>query len=169
MKIEYPDEWFDEEEKEQTPFRISRFIQEWQRDNDFVFTRFKNDKHDQMVIEKNIPFHSICAHHLFLFEGNAHIGYLPNKHICGLSKLARTVDKFSHRAQLQERLTDQIADYLEEKLESKGVMVVMEAKHYCMEARGVKKHGTVTVTSALRGVFKTDSTAKSEFLSLIKN
>lgn len=170
MKLELPDEWFSDEELSNTPERWERFWEEWADSHDFDdadFTTFPNPGYDEMVIEKGIPVNSVCSHHLLPFYGEAHIGYIPSGNVCGLSKLARALNKFAHRPQLQERLTQQVADFLWDKLDPKGVMVVVEAEHMCMTIRGVKKPGTETVTSAVRGVFKDKDTVKHEFLELI--
>ncbi|MER3395646.1 MAG: GTP cyclohydrolase I FolE [Acidimicrobiia bacterium] len=128
------------------------------------------ENHDEMVLVKDIPLYSMCEHHLMPFLGKAHVAYLPNEtgQITGLSKIARLVDVMSKRPQVQERLTTQIADVLEAKLNPKGVLVVVEAEHLCMTMRGVKKPGSVTVTSAVRGIFKTDVSTRAEALALIR-
>ena len=128
-----------------------------------VFT----EKCDEVVLLRDISFYSICEHHLMPFIGVAHVAYLPEKSVLGISKLARVVDCFAHRLQVQERLTAQIADFLDDNLKPQGVAVVMEASHSCMTIRGVKKPGSVMVTSALRGIFKSDSKSRSEVLSLM--
>lgn len=166
MIIEIPDELFDEESLQNTPKRIKRFMEEWERNKEFNFTTFDNPNYDQMVILKDIDFYSLCEHHLLPFYGKAHIGYIPDKKICGISKLARVVDKFASKPQLQERLTQEIADFIEEKLQPQGVMVVIEGIHLCMRMRGVKKPNSVMVTSAIKGVFKKQD-AREEFLRLI--
>ena len=173
MKIEYPDELFNEEEMKNTPIRVKRFISEWTKDSDFKFTVFPN-KHNAtgMILLKDIPFDSLCSHHLLPFKGVAHIAYIPDKVICGVSKLARTVDKFAHRPQMQEVLTAQIIDYIMKHTQAKGAMVVLEATHDCMVIRGVKKPGAKMVTSELRGVFADPPKGKNpreEFLMLITN
>lgn len=122
---------------------------------------------DELVLVKQIPLWSLCEHHAAPFFGVAHIAYIPNGNIVGLSKLSRLLDVFARRLQVQERLTNQVADALDTYLVPKGVGVVLECRHTCMEARGVQKAGCVTVTSALRGVLKTSVSARSEFLSLI--
>jgi GTP cyclohydrolase I len=129
---------------------------------------FEED-HDEMVLVKDIPLYSMCEHHLMPFLGKAHVAYLPNKEgqVTGLSKIARLVDVLSKRPQVQERLTTQIADFLEAKLNPRGVLVVVEAEHLCMTMRGVKKPGSITVTSAVRGRFRTDPSTRSEALALI--
>lgn len=129
---------------------------------------FPNDEqYSAMVMEQRIPFYSMCAHHLVPFYGHAHIAYIPNDTILGLSKFARILEFYAKRPQLQERLTEQVADYLSRKLEPQGVMVVIEARHLCVEMRGVKKPGAVTVTSAIRGVFH-QRPVREEFLDLLK-
>lgn len=131
-------------------------------------TTFPNDEHyTSMVIEKEIPFYSMCAHHFVPFYGHGHIAYIPNERIVGLSKLPRLLDFFAKRPQLQERLTEQVAGVLEEELKPLGVMVVLEARHLCVEMRGVRKPGSVTVTSAIRGVFK-QKAVREEFLDLLR-
>lgn len=128
-----------------------------------VFT----EKCDEVVLLRDIPFYSICEHHLMPFIGIAHVAYLPEDSVLGISKLARIVDCFAHRLQIQERLTAQIADFLDTNLKPQGVAVVMEASHSCMTIRGIKKPGSTMVTSALRGIFKSDSKSRSEVLSLM--
>lgn len=131
-------------------------------------TCFPNDEnYTAMVMEKEIPFYSICSHHFVPFYGHAHVAYIPEKRILGLSKLSRIVEFYAKRPQLQERLTEQIAGYLEKRMKPQGVMVVLEARHLCVEMRGVKKPGAVTVTSALRGIFH-DKPVREEFLELLK-
>lgn len=122
----------------------------------------------EMIVINNIEFYSLCEHHLLPFYGKCHIAYVPNDKILGLSKFARITDHFSRRLQIQERLTAQIAGYIEEILHPMGVGVVMEAMHFCMMMRGVQKQNSYTVTSALKGKFKSDSRTRNEFLSLIK-
>jgi GTP cyclohydrolase I len=125
------------------------------------------DKHDEMVIVRNIEVFSLCEHHLLPFMGKAHIAYLPNGKIVGLSKLARVVEVFSKRPQVQERLTTEIAEALDEALSPRGVFVVIECEHLCMTMRGIKKPGSVTVTSAVRGLFRTDARTRQEAMSHI--
>ncbi|MBO13232.1 MAG: GTP cyclohydrolase I FolE [Planctomycetaceae bacterium] len=122
---------------------------------------------DELVLVREISFNSLCEHHLLPFMGVAHVGYLPNGQVVGLSKLARVVEEVSHRPQVQERMTDQIADLLSEELDAKGVVVVIEATHTCMTIRGVRKPGSRTVTSAVRGLFKTNQSSRAEVMSLI--
>jgi len=125
--------------------------------------------HDEMVMVRDIPLFSLCEHHLVPFAGRAHVAYIPGEdgRITGLSKIARLVDGFSHRPQVQERLTTQVADALMQQLQPRGVLVMVEAEHLCMSMRGVKKPGALTVTSAVRGLFKTNPATRSEAMSLI--
>ena len=124
-------------------------------------------KHDEIILLKNIPLYSICEHHLLPFIGKAHVAYLPDKRITGLSKIARVVDTLSKRLQVQERLTTEVADVIMKKLKPKGVMVVVEAEHLCMSMRGVKKPGASTTTSVVRGVFRSNAKSRQEALGLI--
>ena len=128
-----------------------------------VFT----ENYDEIVLLRDIPFYSICEHHLMPFIGSAHVAYLPSGTVLGVSKLARIVDCFARRLQTQERLTYQIADFIMDSLKPQGVTVVLEASHSCMTIRGIKKPGSVMVTSALRGIFKRDPKSRSEVLSLM--
>lgn len=131
-------------------------------------TTFPNDEgYQHMVMEKNIPFYSLCAHHLVPFYGRAHIAYIPRDRIMGLSKFARVLEFYAKRPQLQERLTEQVVDFLRKKLDPHGAMVVIEARHLCVEMRGVQKPGAETVTSALRGTFH-QRTVREEFLDLLR-
>jgi len=125
-------------------------------------------KHDEIILLKNIPLHSLCEHHLIPFIGKVHVAYIPDKRITGLSKIARVVDVLAKRLQVQERLTTEIAGIIMKRLKPKGVMVVVEAEHLCMSMRGVKKAGASTVTSVVRGVFRTNSKTRQEAMSLIK-
>lgn len=130
-------------------------------------TIFPNDEHYQaMVMEKDIPFYSMCSHHFVPFYGHAHVAYIPKEKIVGLSKMPRIVEFYARRPQLQERLTEQIAQFMADKLQPQGVMVVIEARHLCVEMRGVKKPGALTVTSAIRGIFY-DRPVREEFLDLL--
>ncbi len=130
---------------------------------------FFTERYDEIVILRDIPFHSMCEHHLMPFIGKAHIAYLPDAKIVGVSKLARLIEGLSLRMQVQERLTTQVADLLMEHLKPKGVAVVMIAQHTCMTIRGVKKPGSQMITSALRGIFKTNLASRTEILSLLKD
>lgn len=123
---------------------------------------------DELILVKDIPIYSHCEHHLAAIFGHAHIGYIPNGKIVGLSKLARLADMYARRLQVQERLTNQIADALDQNLKPQGVAVVVEARHFCMESRGVQKMGSATTTSAMRGVFRKETAARAEFMSLIR-
>jgi len=129
-----------------------------------------NEGHQEMVLVRDIPLYSICEHHLVPFMGKAHVAYIPGKEgrICGLSKLARVVEVFARRPQVQERMTTQIADTIVKHLDPQGVMVVIEAEHLCMSMRGVQKPGAITTTSAVRGIFERNMATRSEAMSLIK-
>ena len=128
-----------------------------------------DQKHNEIVLLKGIPLYSVCEHHLLPFIGRAHIAYIPkNGRVTGLSKLARVVDILSRRPQVQERLTTQVAEIIMHKLKPMGVMVVIEAEHLCMSMRGIRKPGTLTITSAVRGIFKENEKTRSEALALIK-
>jgi GTP cyclohydrolase IA len=156
-----------------TPSRVARAYREMfaglYTDPDSVLNTMFDEDHDEMVIVKEIPLYSTCEHHLVSFHGVAHVGYIPGKHgrITGLSKIARLVDLYAKRPQVQERLTSQIADALVKKLDPRGVIVVVEAEHLCMAMRGVRKPGAVTTTSAVRGQFKTSAASRAEALDLI--
>ena len=154
-----------------TPRRIADMYLElfqglWQDAAQVLNVTF-DENHDEMVILRDIPFYSMCEHHFLPSHGQAHVGYLPDGKIVGLSKLARAVEVFAHRPQVQERLTSQIADCIEDVLGAKGVGVVISAEHLCMTARGVRKPGSSMVTSAMRGRFRSDMSTRSEFLRLI--
>jgi GTP cyclohydrolase I len=150
-----------------TPRRVAAGYAELLTPVPFTPTTFPNDEgYDQLVLAKAIPFASLCRHHLLPFTGVAHVGYLPADRILGLSKLARVVELFARRLQLQERLTTQVADWLQAQLEPKGVGVVLEAEHLCMSLRGVRAAGARTVTSALHGLLRTDPRSRQEFLAL---
>ena len=135
--------------------------------NEVVETFFEDEEHHEIVMVKDIPFYSMCEHHLLPFHGRAHVAYTPRGTVTGLSKLARLVDAFARRPQMQERLTTQVADTLMEALNPYGVMVVVEAEHLCMSMRGIKKPGSVTVTSAVRGKFFVDAATRSEAMALL--
>ena len=152
---------------EETPRRVADAYTELLTPQPFRATTFPNDDgYDELIVARAIPFHSLCMHHLLPFHGVAHVGYLPDERIIGLSKLGRVVEFFSRDLQIQERLTTQIADWLQLQLEPKGVGVVLEAEHLCMSLRGVQKLGAKTVTSALRGLAREDPRTRQEFLAL---
>jgi GTP cyclohydrolase I len=156
-----------------TPKRVANMYAELLAGNNdnpakYVKSLFR-EKCDEIVLLRDIPFYSICEHHLMPFIGKAHVAYLPAEYVIGVSKLARIVDCFAKRLQVQERLTAQIADFLNESLKPQGVAVVIEASHSCMTIRGIKKPGSVMVTSALRGIFKKDPRSRAEVLSLMHN
>lgn len=150
-----------------TPARVARAYAEMLTPEPFHVTTFANDEgYDELVVARAIPFASLCEHHLLPFSGFAYVGYLPDERLLGLSKLARVVDHFSRRLQVQERLTAQVANYIETTLQPKGVGVVLEAEHQCMSLRGVRANGSRTVTSALKGLVRDDPRTRAEFLSL---
>jgi GTP cyclohydrolase I len=150
-----------------TPRRVARSFAELLTPREFDLTTFPNDEgYDELVLARNIPVQSLCEHHLLPFHGVAHIGYLPGARILGLSKLARVVDLFARDLQVQERLTQQVADGLQEHLTPKGVGVVIEAEHLCMSLRGVRATGSRTVTSALHGLLREDARSRQEFFAL---
>lgn len=156
----------------ETPARVTRMYEEifagYAVDPRDVLGVTFDEKHEELVIVKDIIYYSQCEHHMAPFFGKAHIGYIPSGKIAGLSKLARLVEAVSRRLQVQERITSQLADMLDEVLAPHGVMVVVEGEHMCMCARGVKKSGSKTITSAVRGQFRQNAALRSEFLSLIK-
>lgn len=156
-----------------TPQRVAAMYAElfggYQDDPTRHLQTFFTERYDEIVILRDIPFHSMCEHHLMPFVGKAHIAYLPDGRVIGVSKLARLVETFSHRMQVQERLTTQVADMLMEYLKPKGVVVIMSAQHTCMTIRGVKKPGSSMITSALRGIFKSNLASRTEILSLLKD
>jgi GTP cyclohydrolase I len=156
----------------ETPARVTRMYEEifagYDVDPRDVLGVSFDERHEELVIVKDIVYYSQCEHHMAPFFGKAHIGYIPSGKIAGLSKLARLVEAITRRLQVQERITSQIADIIEQELTPHGVMVVVEGEHLCMCARGVKKPGSKTVTSAVRGDFKSNSALRSEFLSLLK-
>jgi GTP cyclohydrolase IA len=150
-----------------TPRRVARMYAELLTPGQFTPTTFPNDGgYDELVVATGIPFHSLCEHHLLPFVGVAHVGYLPGERIIGLSKLARVVERFARSLQVQERLTAQVAAWLDDHLAPQGVGVVLEAEHLCMSLRGVQKPGARTVTSALHGRLRDDPRTRQEFLSL---
>jgi GTP cyclohydrolase I len=157
-----------------TPSRVARMYEEVvaglsENPADHLEVTFAAD-HDEMVMVRDIPFASLCEHHLVPFIGRAHVAYIPGEdgRITGLSKLARLVDGYAKRLQVQERMTTEIADAIEEALDPRGVLVVVEAEHLCMSMRGVKKPGTSTVTSAVRGLFRNDSATRSEAMQFVR-
>jgi GTP cyclohydrolase I len=158
----------------ETPARVARMYEEifsglGTDAAEHLCATFSED-HQEMVLVRDIPLYSVCEHHLLPFLGKAHVAYIPGKHgrICGLSKLARVVDVFARRPQVQERMTSQIADTLVEHLDPQGVIVVIEAEHLCMSMRRVQKPGAITTTSAVRGIFARNPATRAEALSLIK-
>jgi GTP cyclohydrolase IA len=159
----------DDEGLRETPRRMVEVYAELLTPQEFAPTTFPNDQgYDELVVACDIPFHALCMHHLLPFHGVAHVGYLPGERIIGLSKLARVVDLFARDLQVQERLTEQIADWLDGHLRAKGLGVVLEAEHMCMTLRGVQKPGARTVTSALRGSVRDDPRTRQEFLDLTR-
>ena len=157
------------ESLEDTPRRIAAMYAELLSPMPFDATTFPNDGgYDELVVAREIQFHSLCEHHLLPFTGVAHVAYLPGERILGLSKLARVVDYFARSLQVQERLTTQVAGWLQRELEPKGVGVVIEAEHMCMSLRGVQKPGAKTVTSALHGLVRDDPRTRQEFLALVR-
>ena len=157
---------------EKTPMRVAKAMQVLTRgytqDPHKVLTdALFEEKYNQMVIVKDIDFFSMCEHHILPFYGKAHVAYIPNGYITGLSKIARVVDIFSHRLQVQERLTEQIMQCINDTLKPQGVMVVIEAKHMCMQMRGVEKQNSITTTSAYSGVFESSKT-RNEFMDLLR-
>lgn len=151
----------------ETPKRYLKFLKEFLQVKPFNFTVFDSEGMDEMILQTNIPFYSLCEHHVAPFFGVANVAYIPDKHIVGLSKLARCVDLYANRLQNQERITTQIAERLQNELNPRGVAVSLKAQHLCMCMRGVKKHDTWTVTNKLLGIFKEDDKARNEFLSSI--
>ena len=157
----------------ETPARVARAYREMfaglYTDPDTVLETTFDEQHDELVLVKQIPMYSTCEHHLVAFHGVAHVGYIPGDdgRVTGLSKIARVVDLYAKRPQVQERLTAQIADAVMRKLKPRGVIVIIEAEHLCMAMRGVRKPGAVTTTSAVRGQFKTDAASRAEALDLI--
>jgi GTP cyclohydrolase I len=157
----------DSEHLRDTPRRVALAYEEFLTARPFVPTTFPNDEgYDELVLVRDIPFHSLCQHHLLPFSGVAHVGYLPGARILGLSKLARVVEHFARGLQVQERLTKEIGDWLDDRLAPKGVGVVLEAEHLCMTLRGVQSVGARTVTSSLHGLIRDDARTRAEFLDL---
>jgi GTP cyclohydrolase IA len=158
----------------ETPARVARMYAEifagLHEDPRDIVKTFQEGMHEEMIAVKDIPLYSMCEHHLLPFIGTAHVVYIPNKgKIMGLSKVARLVDLISKKPQLQERMTSEIADVIMETVQPKGVAVIVEAEHLCMTMRGIKKPGSRTLTSALRGIMKTDMRTRAEVMSLIEN
>jgi len=152
-----------------TPQRVASALAEMLTPSAFLPTTFVNDEgYDELVVARDVPFRSLCEHHLLPFYGCAHVGYLPGTRIVGLSKLARVVEHFAAGLQVQERLTQQVADWLHAQLGARGVGVVLEAEHLCMSLRGVRARGSRTVTSALRGDLRTDARTRDEFMALTR-
>ncbi len=158
-----------DESLKDTPKRVARAYAEFLERRPFRPTTFPNDEgYDELIVARNIRFHSLCEHHLLPFVGVAHVAYLPGERILGLSKLARVVELYARDLQVQERMTQQIANWLQENLSPKGVGVILEAEHMCMALRGVEKPGSTTVTSALLGAVRNDPRTREEFLALAR-
>jgi len=161
----------DREGLAETPDRVARMYAElfsgMQKDPRVLLQKTFTQKYDEMVLEKDIGFESICEHHLLPFLGKAHVAYLPNGRIVGLSKLARVIELLSKRPQVQERMTEEIADLLMEELEPRGVGVILEASHTCMTIRGIRKANSLCVSSAMRGAFKNNQSTRAELMALI--
>lgn len=161
----------DREGLQETPRRVARMYAELfsglHTDPRQHLQKFFTEKYDEMVLVRDIAFNSMCEHHMLPFMGKAHIGYVPNGKVVGLSKLARVVEEVSHRPQVQERMTEQIANLLIEELDVKGVAVVIEASHSCMAIRGVRKPDSICVTSAMKGIFRSNLSSRSEVMTLI--
>jgi len=158
------------EHRAMTPQRVTTVLAEMLTPSAFLPTTFRNEEgYDELVVAREVPFRSLCEHHMLPFCGYAHIGYLPGERIVGLSKLARVVEHFAAGLQVQERLTQQVADWLQAHLGARGAGVVLEAEHLCMSLRGVRARGSRTVTSALRGELRTDARSRGEFLALTRH
>ncbi|MFN8583475.1 MAG: GTP cyclohydrolase I FolE, partial [Gemmatimonadaceae bacterium] len=161
----------DREGLRDTPQRVARMYEELfgglHEDPAQHLTTSFTERYDELVVLRDIPFNSICEHHLMPFEGKAHVAYLPDGRVAGISKLARVVEAFARRPQVQERLTTQIANLLMEKLEAKGVAVVIQVTHTCMTCRGVRKPGSLMITSAVRGICRSDPRTRAEVMSLL--
>jgi GTP cyclohydrolase I len=157
----------------ETPARVAKMCEDifagTGKDPRKILTTLKGEKHDEIILLRDIPLCSFCEHHLLPFLGRAHIAYIPKEgRVTGLSKLARVIDLLSKRLQVQEKLTTQIADVVNDTLKPKGVMVIIEAEHLCMSIRGIKKPGTTTVTSVVRGIFRSNAATRAEAMGLIK-
>jgi GTP cyclohydrolase I len=150
-----------------TPMRYTKFMREFMAPKEFKLTTFDAEGTDEMIVQTRIPFYSLCEHHMAPFFGHAAVAYIPKGRIVGLSKLARTVDHFAQRLQNQERITSQVADFLQQGLNPTGVAVQLTAQHLCMSMRGVQKHGAMTTTTKLIGAFHTDDKARAEFLQVV--
>ncbi|MBM4004201.1 MAG: GTP cyclohydrolase I FolE [Planctomycetes bacterium] len=161
----------DREGLSETPARVARMYAELfsglKADPKLHLKKFFTERYDEVVLVRDISFHSVCEHHLLPFLGRAHIGYVPDGKVIGLSKLARVVEVVSRRPQVQERMTEQIANLLETELGAKGVAVVVEAEHTCMTIRGVRKPGSLCITSAMKGIFRSNLSSRSEIMQLI--
>jgi GTP cyclohydrolase I len=155
----------------ETPARVARMYAEMfsglHEDPRVHLKKFFTEKYDEVVLIRDISFNSMCEHHMLPFMGKAHVGYIPNGRVIGLSKLARVVEVVSRRPQVQERMTETIADLLVEELDVKGVAVIIEASHSCMTIRGIRKPGSICVTSAMRGIFRSHLSSRSEIMTLI--
>jgi len=151
-----------------TPARVARMYAELLTPREFAFTTFDSEGYDEMIVESNIEFFSLCEHHMVPFFGTVAIGYIPNGRLVGLSKLARAVEYYARRLQVQERMTSDIAAFLEENLKPKGVGVIVKARHLCQEMRGIKKRDIQTTTSVMKGVMLTNASAREEFLKLCR-
>ena len=166
--LQYFGEDVEREGLKETPKRFVKFFDEFLNPPKWNCTTFEGEGYDEMIVQTNIPFQSLCEHHIAPFFGKGTIAYIPNKRIVGLSKLARTLETFSRRLQNQERITTQVAEFLWKELDPKGVAVQLTARHMCMEMRGAKKHDTFTTTTKLLGCFKTELDVRQEFLNSIK-
>jgi len=155
-----------------TPRRVAEMYEEIfagiEGEPEQLLKSIEGESHDEMILIKDIPFYSVCEHHLLPFIGKAHIAYIPKGDIVGLSELAKALEHFAKRPQVQERLTSQLADLIMDRLKPKGAMVIIDADHLCMSMRGIKKPGSRTVTSAVRGTFRTKASTREEMLELIK-
>ncbi len=156
-----------------TPERVAKMYEEifsgleTKKDSEEILNPIEGESHDEMVLLKDIPFYSVCEHHLLPFFGRAHIAYIPDGRIVGLSDLAKALEYFAKRPQVQERLTSQLADMIMSAIKPKGAMVIIDAEHLCMNMRGIKKPGSRTVTSAVRGIFRSRATTREEMLALV--
>lgn len=160
----------DSEHLAETPGRVARAYADLLTPEPFELTTFANEEgYDELIVARDIPFHSLCEHHLLPFRGVAHVGYVPADRILGLSKLARVVELFARDLQVQERLTKQVAMWLQDQVRPRGVGVVLEADHQCMSLRGVRATGARTVTSALHGLVRDDARTRQEFLTLTRS